>query len=104
MMKYVSVTWTSRPTAARNSPVSPPTVKRPMKPMAYSIGVSHEIDPLYIVAVQLKTFTAEGIATRTLRIEKISAAYTDSPAVNMWWPQTTHPGTAMARLENATNS
>ena len=26
-----------------------------MKPMAYSIGVSHEIEPLYIVAVQLKT-------------------------------------------------
>src|SRR6267378_1315074 len=103
MMKYVSVTWTSRPTAARNSPVNPPMVKRPMKPMAYSIGVSHEIDPLYIVAVQLKTFTAEGIATRKLRIEKISAAYTDSPAMNMWWPQTRNPRTAMARLENATN-
>src|SRR3979490_3240385 len=102
MVKYVSVTWTSRPTAARNSPVSPPTVKRPMKPMAYSIGVSHEIDPLYIVAVQLKTFTAEGIATRKLRIEKISAAYTDSPAMNMWWPQTRKPRAAIARLGGAT--
>src|SRR2546421_10582021 len=102
MMKYVSVTWTSRPTAARNSPVSPPTVKRPMKPMAYSIGVSHEIDPLYIVAVQLKTLTADGIATRKLRIEYTSAAYTDSPATNMWWPHTRKPSTAIPRLANAT--
>src|SRR5215216_4978005 len=102
-MKYVSVTCTSRPTDARNNPVSPPMVKRPMKPMAYSIGVSHDTDPLYIVAVQLKTFTADGIATRKLRIEKISAAYTDCPATNMWWPHTRNPSTAIPRLENATN-
>src|SRR5438445_12576228 len=102
MMKYVSVTWTSRPTAARNSPVSPPMVNRPMKPTAYSIGVSHEIDPLYIVAVQLNTLTADGIATRKLRMEKISAEYTDSPATNMWWPQTRNPRTAIAMLAKAT--
>ena len=45
-----------------------------MKPRAYSIGVSHEIEPLYSVAVQLKTLIAEGMATRKLRIEKTSAA------------------------------
>src|SRR5437867_12704686 len=101
-MKYVSVTWTSRPTEARNRPVNPPIVKRPMKPMAYSIGVSHEIEPLYIVAVQLKTLTADGIATRKLRIENTSAAYTDWPATNMWWPQTRKPRTAMPTLANAT--
>src|SRR5919198_6322624 len=103
MTKYVSVTWTSTPIAARNSPVRPPIVKRPMKPYAYSIGVSHDTAPLYIVAVQLNTFTADGIATRKLRIEKISAAYTDWPATNMWWPHTRKPRTAMARLANATN-
>ena len=64
MMKYVSVTWMSRPTAARNRPVSPPIVNRPMTPIAYSMGVCHEIDPLYIVAVQLKTLMADGTATR----------------------------------------
>src|SRR4029077_475713 len=74
-----------------------------MKPMAYSIGVSHEIEPLYIVAVQLKTLTADGIATRKLRIEKISAEYTDCPATNMWWPHTRNPRIAMPRLANATN-
>ncbi len=45
-----------------------------MNPIAYSIGVSHETEPLYIVAVQLKTLMADGMATRKLRSEKISAA------------------------------
>src|SRR5215831_10130438 len=102
MMKYVSVTCTSSPTAARNKPVSPPIVKSPMNPYAYSIGVSHDTEPRYIVAVQLKTFTADGIATRKLRIEKIKAEYTDSPATNMWWPQTRNPSTAIPRLATAT--
>src|SRR5258708_38037233 len=101
-MKYVSVTCTSRPTEARKRPVRPPIVKSPMKPIAYSIGVSHEIEPLYMVAVQLKTLTAEGIATRKLRIENTSAAYTDSPATNMWGAHTRKPATAMPRLANAT--
>jgi hypothetical protein len=51
----------------------------------------------------LNTFTADGIATRKLRIEKIIAEYTDSPATNMWWPHTRKLSTAMARLANATN-
>ena len=51
------------PSAARNRPVIPPMVNRPMNPIAYSMGVSHDTDPLYIVAVQLKTFTADGTAT-----------------------------------------
>src|SRR6476659_1065672 len=102
-MKYVSVTCTSRPTAARKSPVRPPIVNRPMKPYAYSIGVSHDTAPLYMVAVQLKTLTADGIATRKLRIEKMSAEYTDSPATNMWWPHTRKPSAAIATLANATN-
>ncbi len=38
-------------------------VNRPMKPNAYSIGVWEEFEPLYMVAVQLNTLTAEGIAT-----------------------------------------
>src|SRR5436190_11830656 len=103
MTKYVSVTCTSTPRAARNSPVKPPIVKSPMNPNAYSIGVSQDTDPLYIVAVQLKTLTADGIATRKLSTEKIIAAYTDWPATNMWCPQTRKPSTAIARLANATN-
>src|ERR1051325_2501001 len=104
MTKYVSVTCTSTAIAARNNPVRPPIVKRPMKPYAYNIGVSHDTEPRYIVAVQLKTFTADGIATRKLRIEKIIAEYTDSPATNRWCPHTRKPRTAIARLANATNA
>src|SRR5215471_3267334 len=103
MMKYVSCTWMSMPSVARNSPVSPPIVNRPMKPYAYNIGVSHETDPLYSVAVQLNTLTADGIATKKLRIENTIPAYVDCPATNRWWPQTRKPMIAIARLENATN-
>ena len=48
-------------------------VKRPMKPSTYSIGVFHDTEALYIVAVQLKTLMADGTATHIERNEKISA-------------------------------
>ena len=54
------------------------------------------------MVVQLKTFTAEGIATSMERTEKTAAAYTEMPATNMWWAHTKKPRTAMAMLENAT--
>ncbi len=47
---------------ARTIPVSPPTVKRKIKPSAQRRGVSHLIDPPWSVANQLKTFTPVGIA------------------------------------------
>src|SRR5258708_5442613 len=73
-MKYVPLRCTSVASEARNSPVKPPIVKRPMNPKAYSIGASYEIDPLYKVEVQLNTLMADGIATRKLNKEKISPA------------------------------
>ena len=63
----------SSPSAARNSPVSPPMVNSPRKPNAYSMGVRYEIEPLYIVAVQLNVLMAEGMATAKLRIENTIA-------------------------------
>ena len=45
-----------------------------MKPAAKNIGESHETEPRYIVAVQLKTLTAVGIATRNVRAEKMVEA------------------------------
>ena len=60
--------------------------------------MSNRIEPLYIVAVQLKTLIADGIATRKLRIEKTIPAYIDCPLTNMWWPQTRKPSTAIAML------
>ena len=41
--------------------------------MAYSMGVSKLTEPLYMVAVQLKTLTAEGIATAKLISENTRA-------------------------------
>ena len=49
----------------------------------------------------MKTFTADGIATSIVRNEKIVPATTDCPEMNMWWPQTRKPMTAMKRLEKA---
>src|SRR4029453_16484200 len=59
--------------------------------------------PLYRVAVQLNTLTADGIATSMLRNENTMLAYTDWLLTNMWWPQTKKPRTAMAMLEKAIN-
>jgi len=52
----------SRDELARTIPVSPPTVKRKIKPMAHRRGVSHLTDPPWRVASQLNTFTPVGIA------------------------------------------
>lgn len=43
-------------------PVSPPTVKRKIKPRAHSIAGDHLIFPPCKVASQLNTFTPVGIA------------------------------------------
>lgn len=52
----------SREEFARTIPVSPPMVKRKMKPRAHSIGGSHLIVPPWSVANQLKTLIPVGIA------------------------------------------
>ena len=52
----------SREEFAKTIPVSPPTVKRKMKPSAHRSGVSHLILPPWRVASQLNTLTPVGIA------------------------------------------
>ena len=42
--------------------------------IAYSIGVSSEMLPLYMVASQLNTLTPDGIATRNVSAEKTTVA------------------------------
>ena len=53
-----------------------------------------QIEPLYIVATQLKTFTPLGMATRNVSAEKIIVANSLMPATNMWCPQTRNPRSA----------
>jgi hypothetical protein len=74
MTKYVSCSGTSSPIVARNNPVSPPIVNRPMNPTTKKVGDSHDTEPLYIVAVQLKVFTADGTATSMLMNENTRPA------------------------------
>src|SRR4030065_2285220 len=100
-MKYVSWTVTFAPRAPRNIPVSPPTMNRKMKVRANSMGDSKVRDPLYIVAIQLKTLTAVGMATEKVRREKMIAAVPDMPVTNMWCPQTKNPKRAIASDEEA---
>lgn len=52
----------SREELASTIPVSPPTVKRKIKPRAHRRGVSHLMEAPCSVASQLKTFTPVGIA------------------------------------------
>ena len=75
-----------------------------MKPIAYSIGVSKDIEPLYMVAVQLNILIADGTATTIVRNENTIPAYIDWPETNMWCPQTRNPNTAIAMDEKAINS
>ena len=44
------------------TPVTPPTVKTKMKPIAHNIGARSEIEPPHIVAIQEKIFTPVGTA------------------------------------------
>ena len=66
------------------------------------MGVCSTIEPLYIVASQLQTLIAEGMATSIVRALKITLAGPDWPLGNMWWPQTRKPIRAMAMLLMAT--
>ena len=63
----------SMPSEPRKTPVRPPMVNSPMKPKAYSIGVSKVIDPFCSVNAQLKILIAEGTATSIVSSEKTSA-------------------------------
>src|SRR5262245_59339236 len=95
--------WTSTPNAAVIRPVNPPMRNRARKAIAQIIGALSQMAPLYIVAVQLNVFTADGIATAYVKNENTSAEYTQMPATNLWCAHTRKPKMAIARLEKATN-
>ena len=65
------------------NPVKPPIRNWKINAMAYSIGGFTSIEPLYMVATQLNTFTAEGMATRNVRMEKTIRAGPLMPEVNI---------------------
>ncbi len=63
--------------------MKPPIVNTKMKPIANSIGVSNVIEPLHIVATQLKIFTPVGTAISIVAYMKNNCAVTGIPVVNM---------------------
>lgn len=76
---------------ARTIPVSPPIVKRKMKPRAQSIAGDHLMLPPCSVASQLKTFTPVGMAIIIVADVKYARVSTSIPTVNIWWAQTIKP-------------
>ena len=58
--------------------------------------------PRHSVAIQLKTFTPVGMATRYDATMKNPLSASPSPTVNMWCAQTIIEMNAMPRLEKAT--
>jgi hypothetical protein len=79
-------------------PDRPPIVNKTTKAIANSIGVSYVIEPLKIVATQLKTLTPVGIAIIIVAHIKNNSAASGIPTVNIWWAQTTNESTAIETI------
>ena len=79
-------------------PVKPPMVNTKMNPTAHSIGVSNDIEPRHMVAIQLKIFTAVGTAISMVAYMKNSWPVTGMPVVNMWCAHTMKLRMAMAEV------
>ena len=65
------------------SPEKPPIVNKATKAIANNMGVSKVMDPLYIVAIQLNTFTPVGIAISIVEYIKNYSPAKGIPTVNM---------------------
>ena len=74
-----------------------------MNEMANSIGVLIWIEPLTIVAIQLRILTPVGIAIAIVDIANAEVAAGPRPTVNMWCDHTNQPRKAMEIPENMTN-
>ena len=68
---------------ARTVPISPPTVKRKMKPKAHLMVGDHLILPPWSVANQLNTFTPVGIAIIIVADVEYARISTSVPTVNI---------------------
>ena len=73
------------PPLASTTPVTPPTVKRKMKPIAQTMGDLNSRLPPHIVAIQLKIFTPVGTAITMVAAVKYIFVFTSRPTVYMWY-------------------
>ena len=74
---------TSNPALANTTPVTPPTVKRKIKPIAQYIGILKTIDPPHIVAIHEKILMPVGTAITMVAAVKYALVSTDKPTVYM---------------------
>ncbi len=94
-------TCRSNGTAAKKTPVMPPSENKATNPTAKSIAVVKWILPPQSVATHEKIFTPVGIAIVKVRIMNGNWRYGARPEVNMWCAQTMKPASAIAIDENA---
>jgi len=81
------------------TPVTPPIVKRQMKPRAQSMGVSNLLMWVpWMVASQLKILMPVGIAMIMVAAVKYARVSTSIPMVNIWWAQTMNPRAPMPSI------
>ena len=76
---------------ANTTPVTPPTVKRPINPIAHRSAGSNFGRPPCSVAIHLKILTPVGTAIIIVAAEKYARVSTSIPTVNMWCPHTMKP-------------
>src|SRR5688500_3098827 len=84
------------------TPVMPPMVNRNRNESAYSMGVVSHTLPLYIVQTQLKILIPDGMPIRNVITENATEDTGLWPLVNMWWPHTMKPSSAIATDDSAT--
>ena len=85
-------------------PDRPPMMNISTKPIANSMGVVKRSWPPHMVPIQLKIFTAVGMAISMVVNENAVSAIGPRPVVNMWWLQTPKPRKPMQMPEKITNS
>jgi hypothetical protein len=80
----VSCRTISREEFDRTTPVSPPSVKRKIKPLTHQIGAELVECVPYIVLNQLNTLIPVGMAIIIVAAVKYARVSRSIPTVNMW--------------------
>jgi hypothetical protein len=99
------VSWSAKSTEAldKTIPVTPPLVKRKIKPKTHKTNGSDNkllIGEPTIVASQLKTFIPVGTAIIIVAAVKYARVSISIPTVNIWWAQTINPKNPIPNIAN----
>src|SRR6266508_2231427 len=81
--------------AAMNTPDRPPITNIATNPTAFSIGTWNWMLPRHIVPIQLNTLMADGTEMSSVDTMNVDPSVGFMPLMNMWWPHTIQPRTAI---------